>query len=113
MQIFSHRQKVESKLKSGLIEKYATRAANGRVLKKPVIMIGDFSKQGGSSTNLKHNPPSRGSGWRKSLRKLGFPVFLLNEWGTSSRCPECLQEVKKFLPVPNPKPSRREKLQQL
>ncbi|KAL0225256.1 hypothetical protein RCL1_003168 [Eukaryota sp. TZLM3-RCL] len=109
MQIFSHRQKVESKLKTSLIEKYATRAASGRVLKKPVIMIGDFSKQGGSSTNLKHNPPSRGSGWRKTLRKLGFPVFLLNEWGTSSRCPECGQEVKKFLQVPNPKPYRREK----
>ncbi|KAL0227463.1 hypothetical protein RCL1_003607 [Eukaryota sp. TZLM3-RCL] len=108
MQIFSHRQKVESKLKTSLIEKYATRAANGRVLKKPVIMIGDFSKQGGSSINLKHNPPSRGSGWRKTLRKLGFPVFLLNEWGTSSRCPECHQEVKKFLQVPNPKPYRRE-----
>ncbi|KAL0212005.1 hypothetical protein RCL1_005631 [Eukaryota sp. TZLM3-RCL] len=76
MQIFSHRQKVESKLKTSLIEKYATRAASGRVLKKPVIMIGDFSKQGGSSINLKHNPPSRGSGWRKTLRKLGFNVFL-------------------------------------
>ncbi|KAL0222589.1 hypothetical protein RCL1_002443 [Eukaryota sp. TZLM3-RCL] len=44
MQIFSHRQKVESKLKTSLIEKYATRVANGRVLKKPVIMIGDFTK---------------------------------------------------------------------
>ncbi|KAL0212750.1 hypothetical protein RCL1_006376 [Eukaryota sp. TZLM3-RCL] len=109
MQIFSNRQKVESKLKSSLIEKYATRVANGRVLKKPVIMFGDFSKQGGSSTNLKHNPPSRGSGWRKTLRKLGFNVFLLNEWDTSSRCPECHQEVKKFLQVPNPKPYRREK----
>ncbi|KAL0216858.1 hypothetical protein RCL1_007341 [Eukaryota sp. TZLM3-RCL] len=109
MQNLSHRQKVESKLKTSLIEKYATRAANGRVLKKPVIMIGDFSKQGGCSINLKHNPPFRGSGWRKTLRKLGFPVFLLNEWGTSSRCPECGQEVKKFLQVPNPKPYRREK----
>ncbi|KAL0216945.1 hypothetical protein RCL1_007428 [Eukaryota sp. TZLM3-RCL] len=94
MQIFSHRQKVESKLKSSLIEKYATRAANGTVLKKPVIMIGDFSKQGGSSTNLKHNPSSRGSGWRKTLRKLGLTVFVLSEWGRSSRCPESRQEVK-------------------
>ncbi|KAL0217359.1 hypothetical protein RCL1_007940 [Eukaryota sp. TZLM3-RCL] len=106
MQNYCYRQKIESQLKQALVHKYTTQDSFGRI-QSPVIMFGDFSVQGGSSKNLRNNPPSKGSAWRRTLQKLGFPVFLINEWGTSSRCPDCQGSVDKFLDVANPKPYRR------
>ena len=52
--------------------------------KNVVIVIGDWS----TSHHLKGFAPTPGIGMRRLLRKR-FPVFLLNEWGTSKRCHHC------------------------
>ena len=53
------------------------------------IIFGDFAKGG---TNLKFNIPTMSTKLLKIVASLGFKVLLVNEFRTSSECPECLGE---------------------
>ncbi|KAJ3225989.1 hypothetical protein HK099_005814, partial [Clydaea vesicula] len=38
---------------------------------------------------MKHQVPTKGKGFREMFKKVGFDVFLCNEFLTSSICPVC------------------------
>ncbi|KAJ2712992.1 hypothetical protein H4R19_002471 [Coemansia spiralis] len=56
-----------------------------------------------SSPNLRFQEPVRGKHWRDLFRKWNFRVLLIDEFRTSSFCPECSSPVKKFRMVQNPR----------
>ncbi|KAI8388266.1 uncharacterized protein BYT42DRAFT_611336 [Radiomyces spectabilis] len=62
-----------------------------------------------SASNVKFHEPIRGVGMRRMLKKQGFEVYLLDEFKTSSCCPDCGDPLEKFKKVPNPRPYRRTK----
>ncbi|KAJ1894248.1 hypothetical protein LPJ81_005196, partial [Coemansia sp. IMI 209127] len=56
----------------------------------------------------KFQEPIRGIGFRRMLRRMGFEVYLIDEYLTSSICPTCLKKsLTKFKVVPNPRFYRR------
>ena len=54
----------------------------------------------------KNTKPTKGIGFRKTLRRAGYRVFLVDEFRTSARCSKCGGECEKFRRVRNPKPSK-------
>jgi hypothetical protein len=50
--------------------------------KKVAILLGDFDQNGNYMKGL---PPAQGVGFRKSLRKGGYKVYLVNEYNTSCK----------------------------
>ncbi|KAJ2827512.1 hypothetical protein GGI24_002624 [Coemansia furcata] len=70
--------------------------------KEPVFAFGDWS-----APMKRHHAPVRGKGWRKKLKKFGFPVYLSNEYRTLKVCPECTGDLKNFKEIQNPRPYRR------
>ena len=61
-----------------------------------------------SAPNQRYHEPVRGVGMRRQLRKMGFTIFLIDEYLTSSLCPIDGERLEKFKTVPNPRPYRRE-----
>ncbi|KAJ3217789.1 hypothetical protein HK099_005357, partial [Clydaea vesicula] len=76
--------------------------------KNTTVIIGDWSK-----TNMKHQVPTKGKGFREMFKKAGFNVFLCNEFLTSSICPGCKKrsiETFKYRKSPRPWINRFEKV---
>ena len=67
-----------------------------------VICIGDWEQH----SHRKFKEPTKGIGFRKTLRRAGYKVFLVDEFRTSARCSKCGGECENFRRVPNPKPSK-------
>ncbi|KAJ2882423.1 hypothetical protein H4R27_003455 [Coemansia aciculifera] len=70
----------------------------------PVVNVGNWS-----ASMVKYQEPIRGKSWRAMLKRNGLLVFLVNEFRTSSVCPECNWPLEKFLSVRNPRPFQRKK----
>ncbi|CEP17069.1 hypothetical protein [Parasitella parasitica] len=85
----------EQKLVHGLKEKFGNDA---------ILVFGDWS-----APNSKNQEPTVNKGLIKMLKKNGFPVYLINEYKTSSYCPACESELEQFKHVRNPRPYQRNK----
>jgi hypothetical protein len=91
-----NRKQSDSRLSINLRKKFGNDA---------ILVLGDWS-----SGNAKFHEPIRGVGMRRTLRKHGFQVYLINEFKTSSVCPSCKQDaLKNFKWIQNPRPFRRKK----
>lgn len=62
-----------------------------------------------SQNHMRYHEPVKGKGFRKLFRKSGLKVYLIDEFRTSSVCPDCDDRVKAFKWVPNPRLWRRKK----
>ncbi|KAL0221543.1 hypothetical protein RCL1_001397 [Eukaryota sp. TZLM3-RCL] len=100
MQRYVHGQKTEARLLNNLVS----------ILGNPenfIIIMADFGMNG--KANLRHQQPTRGTGWYKFFRRFNFDLILVDEAFTSSKCPLCDSDVNNFLTVPNPRPYKRVK----
>ena len=78
-----------------------------RILLKGRIycILGDKSAQ----TAIRFHAPTQGVGLRYQLHRLGFHVLLLDEYRTSSTCPDCFGNTKQTsLKQINPHPWQRQ-----
>ena len=67
------------------------------------ILIGDWSQN-----TAKFHMPTKISGFRKMFTRAGFNVLLVNEFKTSSICPDCnAQSLEIFRHRPSPRPWRQ------
>lgn len=64
-----------------------------------VLVLGDWS-----TSRAKFYEPISGQGMRKTLKKEGFELYLINEYKTSSICPDCGSELENFKEFINPRP---------
>ena len=67
-----------------------------------VLVLGNWS-----APNTKFQEPTRNKGLIQMLKKNGLTVFLIDEFKTSSRCPDCGDVLEKFKMISNPRPFRR------
>ena len=58
--------------------------------RNPLLTLGDKSAQ----TAVRFHAPTQGVGLRYQLHCLGFHVLLLDEYRTSSTCPDCFGNTK-------------------
>ncbi|KAL1934365.1 hypothetical protein VTP01DRAFT_6547 [Rhizomucor pusillus] len=77
----------------------------------PVLIIRNWSAR--SSTMNKYHEPARGIGLLRMLRNKRFQVYLIDEFKTSSLCPDCAQALETFKMVKKPRPYRRAKIPQV
>ena len=71
----------------------------------PLIVMGDKSTQ----TVPRFHAATQGIGLRYQLHRLGFRVLLLDEYRTSSSCPDCQENIQKTnLKHVNPRPWQRQ-----
>ena len=92
------------KLSSYINRKQADKrlARNLRKLDENAILVfGDWS-----APNARFHEPIQGVGTKRMLKKEGFKVLLINEFKTSSICPNCNSYLEKFKKVVNPRPFR-------
>ncbi|KAJ2828827.1 hypothetical protein IWW50_001185 [Coemansia erecta] len=69
----------------------------------PTIILGNWS-----AGMVRGHKPIPGKGLRKMLKRLGFRVYHIDEYKTSTWCPFCKDaELEKFLPVDNPREHQR------
>lgn len=69
-----------------------------------VLVIGDWS-----APNARFHEPTRNKGLLRFLKKSKFPVYLIQEYKTSTCCPSCITaEMETFKEVENPRPHQRE-----
>jgi len=68
----------------------------------PLIVLGDKS----STRNTQFHAPTQGVGLRYRLYRLGFCVLLLDEYRTSSSCPDCFSDTKHCIKRSSPHPWR-------
>lgn len=67
-----------------------------------------------SAGNSKYHEPVRGKGVRSLLKKGGFTVLLIDEYKTSTFCPQCkFSPVEKFKKIDNPRKHNRHKMPQV
>ena len=70
-----------------------------------VICIGDWEQR----QHRRFHEPVKGKGFRSLFRRVGYKVFLVDEFRTSCRCSACEHGVcSTFRWVVNPRPYRRE-----
>ena len=55
----------------------------------PLIVMGDAS----CTRAMRFHPPTKGVGLRYTLYRLGFRLLLLNEYNTSTSCPDCFSRT--------------------
>jgi hypothetical protein len=67
-----------------------------------IIAIGDFEQR----KHRKYKEPIKGKGFRTLFRKVGYSVYLVDEFRTSCRCSACEGECKTFRECKNPRPYR-------
>lgn len=67
-----------------------------------VIILGNWS-----APHVKFQEPTKNKGFIKLLKKNGFEVYLMDEFRTSSHCPNCESTLKNFKTVVNPRPYQR------
>lgn len=70
-----------------------------------VLILGNWS-----APTTKFHEPIRNKGLVNMLQKNGFTVLFIDEFKTSSVCPDCEGQLKKFKTVKNPRPFRRNKM---
>lgn len=63
-----------------------------------------------SAPNVKYQEPTRSKGLIATLKKNGFKLYLIDEYKTSSFCPECESPLEKFKTIVNPRPYQRRKM---
>jgi len=68
----------------------------------PLIVLGD-----GSPPTVRFHQPTKGVGLRMDLLRLGFRVVLIDEFKTSTSCPDCFSRTNTFLRRPSPRPWRK------
>jgi len=62
-----------------------------------VVCIGDWEQK----QHMKYKAPHKGKGFRKTIRKYGYKVYLIDEHKTSKQCYNCKHEdtaLEKFKP---------------
>ncbi|KAI8070823.1 hypothetical protein BC940DRAFT_224705, partial [Gongronella butleri] len=66
-----------------------------------VLIMGNWS-----APHMRFQEPIRGLGLRRTLKKLGFEVYLIDEYRTSKVCPVCLTNTARMDPqrIENPRP---------
>ncbi|ORE04796.1 hypothetical protein BCV72DRAFT_257100 [Rhizopus microsporus var. microsporus] len=67
-----------------------------------VLVLGDWF-----AANVKFHEPIRNKGLIQMLKKSGFDLYLINEYKTSSLCPDCERKLEKFKIVDSSGPYRR------
>lgn len=65
-----------------------------------IVGFGDFEQH----QHRKFKEPIKGKGFRNLFRRVGYEVFLVNEFRTSCRCSACEGECKTFCKCVNPRP---------
>ncbi|KAL0221162.1 hypothetical protein RCL1_001016 [Eukaryota sp. TZLM3-RCL] len=85
MQRYVHRQKTEARLLNNLVSKFGNP-------ENFIIIMGDFGMNG--KAHLRHQRPTRGTGWYKFFRRFNFDLLLVDEAFTSSKCPLCESDSK-------------------
>jgi hypothetical protein len=71
----------------------------------PLIVMGDKSAQ----TTVRFQPPTQGVAMRYQLYRLRFHVMLVDEYRTSTSCPDCGQRtMKTLIKRINPRPWKRQ-----
>ncbi|GAA5807736.1 hypothetical protein MFLAVUS_001111 [Mucor flavus] len=63
-----------------------------------------------SAPNIKYQEPTRSKDLIATLKKNGFKLYLIDEYKTSSFCPECESPLEKFKTIVNPRPYQRRKM---
>ncbi|KAI7902286.1 uncharacterized protein BX663DRAFT_435827, partial [Cokeromyces recurvatus] len=71
----------------------------------PILIIDNWP-----APNVKFQESTRNKGLINMLKKNGFKVHLVDEFRTSSSCPNCENRLEKFKLVANPRPFQREKM---
>ena len=91
---YTNRQRSEARMINNFIKTFG----------KPedvVIGFGDWEQK----KHRKYKEPVKGKGFRNLFRRWGFLVYLIYEWGTSSRCYNCQGGIcETFRKCQNPKP---------
>ena len=91
---YMRRQVAEDRLLKRFKQKFGTG-------EEAIVCIGDWEQR----KHRKFKEPVKGKGWRGLLRKAGYQVFLVDEFGTSARCSACKEGVcKTFRECKNPRP---------
>lgn len=92
-----NKQQSDKKLANDLKKKFG---------KDAVLILGDWM-----ANYVKSHEPIREKGMRLMLRKEGFTALLINEYKTSSFCPECeIGELETFKIVKNPRTFKIQKM---
>ncbi|KAI7904973.1 uncharacterized protein BX663DRAFT_484320 [Cokeromyces recurvatus] len=60
-----------------------------------------------SAPNIKYQEPTRNKGLISMLKKNDFEVYLIDEFRTSSFCPDCESSLENFKEIKNPRPYMR------
>ena len=74
--------------------------------KDVIVCIGDWSQK----KQMKYKEPTKGIGLRKTFRKNGFEVFLVDEDNTSCKCSKCHGECETFRGCENPRPWKQNEI---
>ncbi|KAI7905402.1 uncharacterized protein BX663DRAFT_280897 [Cokeromyces recurvatus] len=70
-----------------------------------ILIMGNWS-----APNVKFQESTRNKGLINMLKKNDFKVYLVDEFRTSSFCPNCENRLEKFKLIDNPRPFQREKM---
>lgn len=98
------KMKLSNKINRMQSEKILVRNLQKISGKDTMLILGDWS-----AANVKYHEPIRGKGLKRMLQKEGFQVLLLDEYKTSSLCPECkFSPLEKFKNIKNPRLYRRQ-----
>ena len=81
-----NRQRSEDKMLNQMKSKFGKPS-------ETVLAIGDWD-QGGH--HMRGREPTKGKGMRKTLRRAGYKVYLVDEYNTSCTCHNCQRGVVKF-----------------
>lgn len=74
--------------------------------KDVVVCIGDWCQK----KQMKYKEPTKGLGIRRTLRKNGFDVYLVDEDYTSCKCSKCHGDCETFRTCENPRPWKKDEI---
>jgi hypothetical protein len=98
---FMNTKRSEDRFVNKLKRKYSDE--NGNI--SPVIM-GDWSDAGHT---MKFQKSSKTKGWEKVFKRNKVPFYLIDEYGTSKRCPKCFEDTGRPFKRLSPRPWRKAK----
>ncbi|GAA5807290.1 hypothetical protein MFLAVUS_000647 [Mucor flavus] len=106
LQILPFRKlKFSSKLYFDKNDAQLVRKLKNKFGSNPTLILGNWS-----APNVKYQEPTRSKGLIATLKKNGFKLYLIDEYKTSSFCPECESPLEKFKTIINPRPYQRRKI---